>query len=363
MTAHPLDDTLMAREIAEQPAAAARTLDALLPAIPGLRALAADRRHVTFVARGSSDNAAVYGRYLCELHAGRPAALAAPSVATRYRRDLDLSDTLVVGLSQSGHTAEIVEAMAWARACGARTVAVTNGSDSPLAAEADMALVTRAGDERAVPATKTYTTQLLAMAVLGVALGPEHDPLATELARVPGEMEAALATRPHLDPAADALAGRERVVVSGRGYTLSTALELSLKLLETCHLPSLGLSYADLLHGPIAVVDEATAAMVVAPPDGPLVGSLIELVGRLRSRGARVIGLGGDDRFHAACDFAPVRTRLSEALSPLALVVPGQLLVEGVARRLGLDPDAPRGLRKVTQTDGGEGAPGATSAG
>jgi glucosamine--fructose-6-phosphate aminotransferase (isomerizing) len=344
-------ETLMRAEIAEQPEAIARTLDALLPLTGALRTLAADRRHVAFVARGSSDTAAVYGRYLSELHAGRTGRLASPSVATLYGRRLDLDDTLVVCLSQSGATEEIVTTLHWARACGARTVAVTNVAGSPLADAADVALVTQAGTERAVPATKTYTCQLAALAVLGAALGPQDGRLADELVRAPGEIDRLLADPGDIDAAADAFAASSRVVVSGRGYTLSTALELSLKLLETCYLPSLGLSQADLLHGPIAVVDDATAALVVAPPGGPMLPGLRELAHRLGGRAHGVTGLGGDAAFAAACGPLLRGPALPEALAPIALAVPGQLLVETLARRLGLDPDAPRGLRKVTQTD------------
>jgi glutamine---fructose-6-phosphate transaminase (isomerizing) len=343
--------TTMAAEIAEQPAAIARTIDGLLPLVPEVRALAGDCRHVTFAARGSSDNAAIYGRYLCELHAGVPSGLAAPSVATRYERRMELDDTLVVGISQSGETEEIVETLSWARACGARTLAVTNDRASRLASTADVALSTAAGVERAVPATKTYTTQLAAMAVLGAALGPERDPLLDELAAVPAEVARMLETDGAVGTACAAIARAERVVVSGRAYTLSTAMELSLKLLETCYVPSLGLSYADLLHGPVAVVDDRTTVLIVAPPTGPLLAPITALVRTLRERAATVVGIGGDEAFGAACSVALARTRLSEPLSPLSLVVPGQLTVEALARRLGLDPDAPRGLRKVTQTD------------
>lgn len=341
----------MRTEIDEQPAAAARTLEALLPLTPRLRELGADRRHVAFVARGSSDNAAAYGRYLCELHAGRASWLASPSTATHYGGRLDLSDTLAVCISQSGATAEIVETAAWARDCGAATVAITNAADSPLASACDVALQTHAGVERAVPATKTYTTQLVALAVLGLALGPEDAELSAALDRVPAELERALETAPAAARCADALAGRAHVVVSGRGYTLSTAQELSLKLLETCYLPSLGLSYADLVHGPIAVVEPGTPALVIAPPEGPMLPGLTQLAGTLRERGATVVGIGGDVAFAAACDHAMPGPALPERLAPLTLTVPGQLLVEALARRLQLDPDAPRGLRKVTQTD------------
>ena len=344
--------TTMALEIAEQPQALARTLDALRPLRPALHHLSAERRGVLFVARGSSDNAAVYGRYLLEVHAGRPAALAAPSVATHYGARLDLSDTVVVAVSQSGETAEIVETQAWARRCGAATVAVTNGADSALARDADVALVTLAGPERAVPATKSYTTQLAAVAVLASALAPDPTRLDADLDRVPAEVERLIAERDGVDDAVATLTGARETLVSGRGLVYGTALEVALKLEETCLRPVRGLSYADLRHGPIAVVDQDLVAVLVAAADGPMLGGMTELARDLRSRGAKAtVGIGGDAGFASACDIAVAGPQLPEAVAPLALVVPGQLVVESLARRLGLDPDAPRGLKKVTRTD------------
>src|SRR5215216_6765802 len=153
-------------EIAEQPEALRRTLDALLPQVGALEALGRETRQVLFIARGSSDNAAVYGQYLCSVHAGRLTSLASPSLATVYRADLDLDGVLAVAVSQSGATEEIITTLDWARHRGARTVAITNEAASPLAELADTTLATQAGDELAVPATKTYTTQLAAIAVL-----------------------------------------------------------------------------------------------------------------------------------------------------------------------------------------------------
>jgi len=141
--------TIMAQEVAEQPAAIAATLSALRPMRARIAQLAQGRQQILFVARGSSDNAAIYGRYLLEVHAGRTASMAAPSVATHYRRELDLSGALVVAISQSGRTQEIVATQDWARACGAATIAVTNVEGSPLATAADLAMVTMAGAERA----------------------------------------------------------------------------------------------------------------------------------------------------------------------------------------------------------------------
>jgi fructoselysine-6-P-deglycase FrlB-like protein len=346
----------MRAEIAEQPQALRRTLDALLPQAGALEALGRETRQVLFIARGSSDNAAVYGQYLCSVRAGRLASLASPSLATVYRADLDLHGVLAVAVSQSGATGEIVTTLEWARRCGARTVAVTNAAGSPLAEAADVALVTQAGSELAVPATKTYTTQLAALAVLALSMGrgPGPGPPGAGLEAlwgVPDAVEAML----EVAPAAEALAGRltdaDTLVVSGRGFAYSTALELSLKLKETCYVTSVGLSYADLVHGPIAILDAGTPALLVAAGDGPMLPEMTGLARRIAATGADVYGIGGDHDFATACRSTLPGTSLPEHLAPLALVVPGQLLTEALARAKGLDPDAPRGLDKVTQTD------------
>jgi glucosamine 6-phosphate synthetase-like amidotransferase/phosphosugar isomerase protein len=383
----------MRTEIAEQPDALSGTFDALLAQVGELEALARDTRQVLFIARGSSDNAAVYGQYLCSARAGRLASLASPSLATAYRAVLDLRGVLAVAVSQSGATEEIVTTLDWARRCGARTVAVTNAAGSPLAEVADLALLTQAGEELAVPATKTYTTQLAAMAVLALSLTPPGPVRGERPGTGPGglrgagaggrhgggpgglrgagagerhgagvgvealrEVPGAVAAMLEVAPAAEALAGRlvdvGTLVVSGRGYAYSTALEVALKLKETCYLTAVGLSYADLLHGPIAVVDDDTPALLVAAADGPVLPEMTGLARRIAGTGADVYGIGGDHEFAAACRSALPGPSLPEHLAPFALIVPGQLLAEALARAKGLDPDAPRGLDKVTQTDG-----------
>ena len=335
-------------EIAEQPEALRRTFDALLPQAGALEALGRETRQVLFIARGSSDNAAVYGQYLCSVHAGRLASLAAPSVATVYRADLDLRGVLAVGVSQSGATEEIVTTLEWARRCGARTAAVTNVAGSPLAEAADVPLITQAGTELAVPATKTYTTQLAALAVLALSIGKARG--AEGLLAVPDAVEAMLEVAPAAEVLAERLTYADTLVVSGRGFAYSTALELSLKLKETCYVTAVGLSYADLVHGPIAIVDADTPALLVAAASGPVLPEMTGLAGRIADAGADVYGIGGDADFAAVCRSALPGPSLPEHLAPFALVVPGQLLVEALARTKGLDPDTPRGLDKVTQT-------------
>jgi fructoselysine-6-P-deglycase FrlB-like protein len=368
-------------EIAEQPEALGNTFDVLLAQVGELAALGRDTRQVLFIARGSSDNAAVYGQYLCSARAGRLASLASPSLATAYRAVLDLRGVLAVAVSQSGATEEIVTTLEWAHRCGARTVAVTNAAGSPLTEVADLSLITQAGEELAVPATKTYTTQLAAMAVLalslqeggsgaelpgrggagpaarrGTGVGPEPPGgggVGVEALRgVPGAVAAMLEVAPAAEALAERLVGVGTLVVSGRGYAYSTALEVALKLKETCYLTAVGLSYADLVHGPIAVVDDDTPALLVAAGDGPILPEMTGLARRIAGTGADVYGIGGDQEFAAACRAALPGPSLPEHLAPFALIVPGQLLVEALARAKGLDPDAPRGLDKVTQTDG-----------
>jgi glutamine---fructose-6-phosphate transaminase (isomerizing) len=381
------EPTAMRTEIGQQPAALRATLDSLMPRSGEAAALARDCRQVLFIARGTSDNAAVYGTYLLQAHAGMLATLASPSIATEYHSRLDLSGVLAVALSQSGATEEIVETLAWARDCGARTLAITNGGGSPLTQVADLAFVTSAGAELAVPATKTFTTQLAALAVLAIALGADLDP--GLLATVPDEIERMLAAPDNLEPMVADLAGvspggrppaplsrgttpgapgpRDRwlggntpaarppspidgVVVSGRGHAYAAALELALKLKEACYLHAMGLSWADLLHGPIAVVDANTPAIIVAADSGPALPGSIDLARRVVAAGAQAYAIGGGPGLAAASSLAVPGPRLPEWLAPLGLIVPGQLLTEALSRRRGIDPDSPRGLSKVTQT-------------
>ncbi len=341
--------SIMCSEIDEQPAKLRETLAALLPRTREIAALGRETRQVLFIARGSSDNAAVYGSYLIQAHCGRLTTLASPFVATTYGAELDLSGVLAVAVSQSGRTGEIVETMRWAARCGARTVAVTNVAGSPLAQESDIALVTRAGDELAVPATKTYTTQLAAHAVLALGLGADLDH--GQLSAVPDTLEAHLgSTDERVAEVVEGLVGVHGAVVSGRGMALSTALEMALKLKEACYLHAMGLSYADLLHGPIAVVDGGTPAILVAASYGPTLPGTLALAERVSSAGAAAIGVGGGSELRAACDLTVPAPDLPEWLAPMGLALPAQTITERLARRLGYNPDTPRGLGKVTQT-------------
>ncbi|HET9898274.1 MAG TPA: SIS domain-containing protein [Streptosporangiaceae bacterium] len=344
----------MRAEIGAQPAALAATIKTLLPRTGDIAKLAQASRNVLFFARGTSDNAAVYGSYLIQTRAGRLASLGSPSVATTYHSKLDLTGTLAVGLSQSGRTQEIIETLHWARDCGASTVAITNSAGSPLAELADVALVTEAGVEQAVPATKTFTCQLAALAVLSIGLGADLD--IAGLRSLPDAIDALLGrlASPASSAAVDAIAGEladvDGLVVSARGLAYSVALELALKIKEACYLHAMGISYADLQHGPIAVVDDRTPAIVMAANGGPTLDAAVGLARRVTSAGARAYAIGGGEALATVASKALSGPDLPEWLAPIGLIVPGQLLTEALSRRLGIDPDNPRGLSKVTQT-------------
>lgn len=344
--------THMRTEILEQPAALRATIEALLPRTREIASLASQARHVLFFARGTSDNAAVYGTYLLQTRTGRLASLGSPSVATTYQARIDLSGVLAVGLSQSGRTQEIVETLQWARDCGARVVGITNGAGSPLAEMADVALVTEAGAERAVPATKTFTCQLAALAILALGLGAELDQeLLRQVPDVISELlDLAVTPGYGISDVAGDLAMVDGLVVSARGLAYSAALEIALKIKEACYLHAMGISYADLQHGPIAVVSARTPAIVMAADSGPTLDAAVGLARRVTGAGARAYAIGGGAALAAVSTRALAGPRLPEWLAPIGLVVPGQLLTEELSRRLGIDPDSPRGLSKVTQT-------------
>jgi glucosamine--fructose-6-phosphate aminotransferase (isomerizing) len=342
----------MRREIGEIPA----TVERILAGGDEIEAVATaigrfQPRWVTIAARGTSDHAAVYAQYLIEHQLGIPTGLAKPSVTTLYEGQLDWRGVLLLAISQSGRSPDIVAVTDAARHGGALTVAITNEDDTPLAAAADLALRCHAGPELAVPATKTYVADLAVIAALVGALRPDTMPRA-ELEAMPGSLRAVeAATDAWLDAAGKQLDGfgsADRALVVSRGYNLATALELSLKLKETCGLFADPYSTADFAHGPLILAGPDVPALGIRP-DGA-VGELVDqALDTIEARGGRAIRIGGPEarRWPNAL---VLPGNLPEALSPLAFAVAGQLLVEAVARRRGLDPDAPPGLNKVTLT-------------
>ena len=339
----------MAAEMAEQPTVL-RGLQSrreeVFAALAPLRARS--RAGVVIIARGSSDHAAIYGRYLLELATRRPVSLAAPSLYTRYRAETDYSGYVAVAVSQSGHTPEIVDVLERVRGAGAAGVAVTNDPGSPLAEAAEAVIPLGAGEELAVPATKTFTAQLAAFALLAEALGPV--PWSGDAwAELPGQMEALLADRAAVLPAAELLRESDGAVHVGRGFLFGAALEGALKMKETTGLLAEGFSSADFLHGPIAVAGPRRPVLCYLAP-GPVVDDVNEVASGATERGAPVIALEMPGATVSGASHRIDVPGTSEALAPLLHTVRAQQLALELSLALGIDPDAPFGLSKVTRT-------------
>jgi glucosamine--fructose-6-phosphate aminotransferase (isomerizing) len=332
----------MRREIDEQPAAVEATLAAVAgpaAALAGaVRAREIDR--IVLVARGTSDHVAIYARYLLEARCALSASLAAPSLYTTYRPPIDLSRALAMGISQSGRTPEIVAALEFAAGRGALTAALTNDAGSPLAEAVSHALVTAAGEERSIAATKTFTTALTAIAELARALGAGD--LAAPLAALGAVLAAATALPgTAIEAAARSLAEAESAVCIARGYAYATALEAALKLKEVAGLWAEGFSAADLRHGPRAAALGLPALVFHA--GGPLAADVGGLEHELAAGGSPIVSIGPGRALAAG-------EGLCEELAPIALIVPAQLVAERLALLRGRDPDRPPGLTKVTRT-------------
>jgi glutamine---fructose-6-phosphate transaminase (isomerizing) len=336
---------LMTQDMAEQPAVLAGLVDRFDADVRRVAAVVPEPlAGVVFVARGSSDNAAVFGRYLAELAGGRPAGLAAPSLVTRYEARVDYRGYLAVALSQSGETPEIVTVCERLRAAGARTVGIVNTTPSALADAVELVLPVEAGPERAVPATKTVTGQFLAVAAVARALGALPFG-ASDLAALPQTVADVLADPAAPRALAERWAGAERLFVAARGLLYAAALETALKVKETARLFAEGISAADLRHGPIAAVDPGVPALVL-DDGGPAAPDVRELVAQLQQqRGAPVAVCAPGSLAELSL---PVRT--VETLTSIPAIVRGQQLAQALAEVRGLDPDAPKGLTKVTAT-------------
>ena len=337
--------SVLGAEIREQPEVLARLLVRESANVRRIaRSLARrDLRFVLVAARGTSDNAARYAQYALGLTCRLPVALAGPSLVTLYDSPPDLKGALVVGISQSGRSPDVVETVASARRNGAPTLAIVNDPDSPLARAAAEVIPLHAGVERSVAATKTYTAQLLAVALLASSLSRSRR-YAEGLGALPDAVADTLGVEAAARRVAARLAGASRLVVLSRGLNYPTAHEIALKLKELALLDAEALSGADFRHGPIALAGPNLPAIVVSPPGTATEADLFELAAELRRRGSPVLLIGPRERG------ALPLPRLPELLSPILAVVPGQLLAFHLARARGLDPDAPRGLSKVTET-------------
>lgn len=341
----------MREEIATQPEALARLLAKGSDHIAAVAGSLRKRRPrvAILVARGTSDNAATLGRYLFEYVAGLPAALAAPSIATLYRRPVRLRGAVVIGVSQSGTGGEVAEYVSRSRSLGAATIAVTNHPGSPLARAAEFVIPIHAGREVAVAATKTYLCSVLALYLLAAHLA-EARSLLRRLEQVPEVAASALEVTPHIQETAERYRYLGECMVLGRGLNYATCREVALKISETSYVVAEGMSVADFMHGPIAAVDRGFPVVLFAS-QGPSLRGVMPAVKALVKRQAEVIAISNSRPVLGAATIAfPVAESVEELLTPFPFAVAGQLFAWHLAMVKGEDPDRPRGLAKVTRT-------------
>ncbi|MEN6549783.1 MAG: SIS domain-containing protein [Armatimonadia bacterium] len=342
----------MLREIHEQPQAIRQTIEREGDNIEAVAAEIRRRnpRFVILAARGTSDNAGTYLRYIFGAVNGMVVAPAAPSLLTVYDARMHLEDTVVIGISQSGKATDVIEVLERSREFGAMTVALTNTRNSPISDAAEFSLLTHAEEEKAVAATKTYTTAL-AVAYQLAACWAERDDLKEALYEVPAVIEQTL------DDLEGWIASRteryrymETVTILARGLNYATAKELALKLEECCYISPSPFSAADYMHGPIAALQPGAPVIVIAP-QGPSIGSMLEVGQAVKQRQGEMVVFSDDDD---ALSLATVPVKLPHLgrsyWSPMVIGVVGQLFAYYLAMHKGLDPDRPRGLTKVTLT-------------
>ena len=340
----------MLQEIGEQPAALEKTIKEERSKIEtlGKSIKQRDIDLIVLVARGSSDNAALFGRYLLEITTGIPVSLSAPSVHTLYQAKLNLKHALVIGVSQSGEGEDINRVLASARQGGAFTIGITNEPESSMVKLVDETLLMHGGRERSVAATKTFTGQMILFYMLAAALSANQKSIAFE--NIPDFAARALEQKPAIVELVQRYVFMENCVVVGRGLAYANAYEFALKLMETCYVVAERFSSADFLHGPVAMIDRHFPVILFAPP-GAMLNDTKDLIGRLRELRADTLAITADLDAARMCSRSVIMPReIDEFLAPIPYIIPAQLFAALLAEAKGLDPDKPRSLSKVTRT-------------
>jgi glucosamine--fructose-6-phosphate aminotransferase (isomerizing) len=339
----------MLQEISEQPEALERTISEERGRIDRLGAFLAERNppFILLVARGSSDNSSLFGRYLLEIVTGIPVALAAPSVHTLYGAKLKLDRALVIGVSQSGEGEDINAVLSSARASGAFTIGITNEANSSMVSIVDEALLMHGGRERSVAATKTYTGQMMLFYMLAAKLATNGFKL--EYESIPRHAASALEVHSVIKEMVQRYVFLENCVVVGRGLVYGNAYEWALKLMETCYIVAERFSTADFFHGPLALVERHFPVFAFAPPGAALAG-IRQLLCRLNELHADTLVITSDSEAASAATRSIKMPEIPEILSPIPYIIPAQLFAALLADARGLNPDAPRSLAKVTRT-------------
>jgi glucosamine--fructose-6-phosphate aminotransferase (isomerizing) len=340
----------MMDEIFEQPRALRRTFKAEREHAESFKRFAIKKgfQLIVLVARGTSDNAALFGRYLLELTTGLPVSLAASSVHTLYHARLDLRRAVVVGVSQSGEGTDINMVLRSARRLGAYTVAITNEARSTMAELADEVFLVRAGKQRSVAATKTYTGQLLMFYLLAGGLGP-HVSLSA-VSEIPDRVASTLMLAPEIRELVERYRYMRHCAVVARGLNYANAFELALKLMETCYVLAERFSSADFRHGPLALIEPDFPVIVLMPP-GKVFADVKKLASRLRKMRAETILISSTGvKLPPATRVIRVPGPMPEVYTPIPYIIPGQLFAASLAEVKGIDPDNPRALQIVTRT-------------
>jgi glucosamine--fructose-6-phosphate aminotransferase (isomerizing) len=342
----------MLEEIREQPGALERTLAEELRRLPRFERLVAKKRPrlIVLVARGTSDNAAQFGRYLLEITSGIPVSLAAPSISTLYDAPIDYRDALVIAISQSGESTDTNIVLERARARGAMTVGITNEKSSSLARIGEHSFLVRAGKEKSVAATKTYTGQILIFYLIACALGARIR--REDLERIPELAQEALGLEDEVAAISERYRFMRQAVVVGRGLNYANAFEFALKMMETCYVVAERFSSADFLHGPIALVEQSFPVFAFAPT-GVTWTSIGETLQKLQGLHAEILAI--TDRGNREVDARATKVirlprRIKEVMTPIPYIIPAQLFAAHLAAQKGLNPDQPRTINKVTMT-------------
>jgi glucosamine--fructose-6-phosphate aminotransferase (isomerizing) len=342
---------LLQQEIHEQPAVVQRLLAEQRTNIQRIAQNIRDfdPAYIAIAARGTSDNAARYAQYLFGSAARLTVALSTPSLHTLYETPPDLSQALVIGVSQSGQAGDVRRVLADANDQGAMTLSVTNYPDSPMAQTAAHHIELLAGEERSVAATKTYTAELTVFAMLCAALVNDSQ-MQSQIEQLPDHLQATLDHTENIHTWADRYRYMERFAVIGRGYNYATAFEISLKVKELSYIPGEGYSEADFRHGPIALIAPGFPVITVAA-QGKTLPTVLDLIQKLQDKSAETLIISNDDSALQQATKAMRIPAMPEWLSPIAAIIPGQVFAMQQALVRGYAVDQPRGLTKVTVTE------------
>lgn len=341
----------MLKEIKEQPAALSRLWKGEKKNIAAIAERIRKHNPTLFevAARGSSDNAATFGKYLLEYANGLPCSLTAPSIHTVYGRHPNMKSAVVIGVSQSGEGTDINESVASARKTGAYTIGITNTAGSGLSKAADDVILLHAGLEKALAATKTYTCQLMALMMLSGFLSGDKKFL-DAVERAPEQMNKILELEDYITALSERYRYMDRCVIIGRGFNYSTVREAALKLMETSYVVAQPFSTADFQHGPIAMTGAGFPTFVCVP-EGRMAGPLQTLCGELKEKGLETVVVSSRKAaLKLASKAVEIPVSVEETISPLLYIVPFQFFANALSFARGLDPDHPRFLRKVTKT-------------